>query len=103
MGEGRYRSLLCLAQVAVPNIDGSDGVRVEVLDPLDDRLEPGPLAEGLADPSIGVIMHAGRQDVALLRRGGGGGGGGGVGPPGAGRGGGAAPAGGPPAAPAGGA
>src|SRR3954469_14633222 len=68
MGEGRYRSLLCLVQVAVPNTDGSDGVRVEVLDPLDDRLDPGPLAEVLADPSIGIAMHAGRQDVALLRR-----------------------------------
>src|SRR3954447_23132401 len=68
MGEGRYRSLLCLVQVAVPNTDGSDGVRVEVLDPLDDRLDPAPLAEVLADPSIGIVMHAGRQDVALLRR-----------------------------------
>src|SRR3954469_6233650 len=68
MGEGRYRSLLCLVQVAVPNVDGSDGVRVEVLDPLDDRLDPAPLAEVLADPSIGIVMHAGRQDVALLRR-----------------------------------
>src|SRR3954469_8634919 len=67
MGEGRYRSLLCLVQIAVPNTDGSDGVRVEVLDPLDDRLEPGPLAEVLADPSIGVIRHAGLQDVALRR------------------------------------
>src|SRR4051794_41691339 len=82
MGEGRYRSLLCLVQVAVPNTDGSDGVRVEVLDPLDDRLEPGPLAEVLADPSIGVIMHAGRQDVALLRRGWGAAGGGVVRTPG---------------------
>ena len=65
MGEGRYRSLLCLVQVAVP--DG-DGVRVEVLDPLDDRLDPRPLAEVLGDPSIEVVLHAARQDVALLRR-----------------------------------
>ena len=68
MGEGRYRSLLCLVQVAVPDPERPGEVRVEVLDPLDDRLEPGPLAEVIADPSIGVVMHAGRQDVALLRR-----------------------------------
>src|SRR5438046_2349374 len=50
MGEGRYRSLLCLVQVAVPDPDRPGEVRVEVLDPLDDRLEPGPLAGVLADP-----------------------------------------------------
>jgi len=31
MGEGRYRALLCLIQIAV---ETPDGVRVEVLDPL---------------------------------------------------------------------
>src|SRR6185369_16864730 len=66
MGEGRYRALLCLVQVAVPNGDGS--VRVEVLDPLDDRLDPRPLAEVLGDPAIEIVLHAARQDVALLRR-----------------------------------
>jgi ribonuclease D len=68
MGEGRYRSLLCLVQVAVPDPERPGAVRVEVLDPLDERLEPGPLAEAIADPAIQVVMHAGRQDVALLRR-----------------------------------
>jgi ribonuclease D len=66
MGEGRYRPLLCLVQVAVEEEDG--GVRVEVLDPLEDSFDPGPLAEVLADPDVEVILHAGRQDVALLRR-----------------------------------
>ncbi|MDQ3676814.1 MAG: HRDC domain-containing protein [Actinomycetota bacterium] len=66
MGEGRYRTLLCLIQVAVP--DASGGVRIEVLDPLDDALDPAPLAAVLADPDIEIVMHAGRQDVALLRR-----------------------------------
>jgi ribonuclease D len=68
MGEGRYRSLLCLAQVAVPDAERDGGVRVEVLDPLDDRLDPSPLGDVLTDPEIQVVMHAGRQDVALLRR-----------------------------------
>jgi ribonuclease D len=65
MGEGRYRALLCLVQVAV---ETPDGVRVEVLDPLTTEFDPAPLAGVLADPAIEVILHAGRQDVALLRR-----------------------------------
>jgi ribonuclease D len=65
MGEGRYRTLLCLVQVSVPV---GDDVRVEVVDPLDDAVDPAPLAEVLADPDVEVIMHAARQDVALLRR-----------------------------------
>jgi ribonuclease D len=68
MGEGRYRALLCLVQVAVPDPERPGEVRVEVLDPLDDRLDPRPLADVLADPEIQIVMHAGRQDVALLRR-----------------------------------
>src|SRR3954467_714705 len=60
MPEGRYRPLLCLVQIAVAG-------EVAVLDPLD-RLPPGPLAEVLADPAIEIVLHAGRQDVAILRR-----------------------------------
>src|SRR3982750_1384388 len=66
MGEGRYRTLLCLVQVAV-EVPGED-VRIEVLDPLDGSLDPAPLAAVLADPHVEIVMHAGRQDVALLRR-----------------------------------
>src|SRR3954447_13333611 len=66
MGEGRYRALLCLVQVAVD--DGGEEGHVEVLDPLEGDLDPAPLAAVLADPGIEVVMHAGRQDVALLRR-----------------------------------
>jgi ribonuclease D len=65
MGEGRYRALLCLVQVAV-EVDGE--VQVELLDPLEHRFDPAPLAAVLADPEVEVVMHAGRQDVALLRR-----------------------------------
>ena len=64
MSEGRYRPLLCLIQLAVPNGDDS---RVEVVDPFDDPVVE-PLAEVLADPKVEVVMHAARQDVALLRR-----------------------------------
>jgi ribonuclease D len=66
MGEGRYRALLCLVQVAVET--PGDGVRVEVLDPLEDRFDPAPLAAVLADPDVQIVFHAGRQDVGLLRR-----------------------------------
>jgi ribonuclease D len=67
MGEGRYRPLLCLVQVAVE--DGSGGVDVTLLDPLTDGgIDFGPLADVLADPGVEIVLHAGRQDVALLRR-----------------------------------
>ena len=64
MSEGRYRPLLCLIQLAVPNGDGS---RVELVDPFDGPAVE-PLAEILADPEVEVVMHAARQDVAILRR-----------------------------------
>jgi ribonuclease D len=68
MAEGRYQALLCLVQVAVPTGDGDD-VEVAVLDPLaDGGFDHEPLAQMLADPAIEVVMHAGRQDVAILRR-----------------------------------
>ena len=51
---------------AVP--DGAGGVRVDVIDPLDATVDPGPVAAVLADPAVEVVMHAARQDVALLRR-----------------------------------
>jgi ribonuclease D len=66
MGEGRYRPLLCLVQVAVES--AGDEIRVAVLDPLERPFDPAPLADVLADPEIEVVFHAGRQDVALLRR-----------------------------------
>jgi len=66
MGEGRYRTLLCLIQLAVP--DGANAERIELLDPLEQDLDGAPLARILADPAIQTVVHAGRQDVALLRR-----------------------------------
>ena len=61
MPEGRYRPLLCLVQIVV-------GEEVAILDPLEAPLEAGPLAEVLADPAVEIVLHAGRQDVAILRR-----------------------------------
>jgi ribonuclease D len=69
VSERRYQALLCLAQVAVPDPEAPEGVRTEVLDPLaDDPPDPGPLARVLADPGVEVVVHAGRQDIAILRR-----------------------------------
>jgi ribonuclease D len=70
VSERRYQALLCLVQVAVPDPGGEGGVRTEVLDPLDDSnpFDPAPLAGVLADPAIEIVVHAGRQDVAILRR-----------------------------------
>jgi len=65
VGEGRYRTLLCLIQVVVEDDEGLD---IIVLDSLDERTPLEPLAELLADPEIEVVVHAGRQDIALLRR-----------------------------------
>jgi ribonuclease D len=67
VSERRYQAMLCLAQVAVPDPGGDGGVRTEVLDPLD-SLDPEPIARVLSDPGVEVVVHAGRQDVALLRR-----------------------------------
>jgi ribonuclease D len=66
MGEGRYQPLLCLAQIALD--DGEGGTEVIVLDPLTEEYDTEPLAEVLADPAVEIVLHAARQDVALLRR-----------------------------------
>jgi ribonuclease D len=77
MGEGRYRTLLCLIQLAVIGDDGTQ--RVELVDPLrESATNPtadaaadgwgAPLARALADRGVEIVVHAGRQDVALLRR-----------------------------------
>jgi ribonuclease D len=67
MGEGRYRTLLCLVQLATPQAAGR-AERIELLDPLEREADDSPLASILADPEVEVVVHAGRQDVALVRR-----------------------------------
>src|SRR3954469_22841242 len=62
MPEGRYRPLLCLVQIVV-------GTEIVLLDPIGGpEFDPAPLAACLADPGVEIVLHAGRQDVALLRR-----------------------------------
>src|SRR5665811_1546846 len=89
MGEGRYRTLLCLIQLAVADTlkgtpdgaqaGGSGGEQIEIVDPLAGGQREGlrakplgeagePLARVLEDAQIEVVVHAGRQDIALLRR-----------------------------------
>lgn len=68
MGEGRYRSLLCLVQVATDSADGGAPL-IALADPLSEPApDCQPLADLMTDPAIEVVMHAGRQDTALLRR-----------------------------------
>ena len=67
MSEGRYRALLCLVQVAVDNPAPGQAPLIYLIDSLTD-VDPGPLAELLGDPAFEIVLHAGRQDVAILRR-----------------------------------
>jgi ribonuclease D len=67
MSEGRYRALLCLVQVSVDNPEPRGDPLIYLIDGLGD-VDTRPLADLLADPSMEIILHAGRQDVAILRR-----------------------------------
>jgi ribonuclease D len=64
VSEGRYRALLCLVQVAV---DAPGGPHIEILDPIE-GFDHEPIAALLSDPEVQIVMHAGSQDVAILRR-----------------------------------
>jgi ribonuclease D len=67
MSEGRYHALLCVVQIVVDDPGSPDGIRIELIDALD-GIAVAPLAALLADPEIEVLLHAGRQDVAILKR-----------------------------------
>ncbi len=67
MSEGRYRALLCLVQVAVDAPEGDGEPLIYLIDSLT-GVDIGPLAALLVDPSMEIVLHAGRQDVAILRR-----------------------------------
>ncbi len=68
MSEGRYRALLCLTQVAVEDPSEPTGIRTILIDGLDQNVDTRPLADLLADPDVEIVVHAGRQDAAILRR-----------------------------------
>jgi ribonuclease D len=67
MSEGRYRALLCLVQIAVDSPDPGGEPLIYLIDSLTD-VDVRPLAALLADPDVETVLHAGRQDVAILRR-----------------------------------
>jgi ribonuclease D len=67
MSEGRYRALLCLVQVSVDNPEPGGDPIILLIDSLTD-VDITPLARLLGDPGFEVVLHAGRQDVAILRR-----------------------------------
>jgi ribonuclease D len=67
MSEGRYRALLCLVQIVVEAPEEPDATRILLIDGLD-SIDVSPIAAVLADPDVEVVLHAGRQDVAILRR-----------------------------------
>jgi ribonuclease D len=67
MGEGRYRTLLCLIQLAVDPA-AVEGEPTLLVDPLAEDFDGAGLAAVLRDREVEVVAHASRQDVALLRR-----------------------------------
>ena len=56
--ERTYRSRLCLVQIATPE-------SLSLIDPLAE-VDLAPVAELVAEPSVEVVVHAGRQDFELF-------------------------------------
>ena len=67
MSEGRYRALLCLVQIVVDDPATAADPTILLIDSLAD-VDISPLAALLGDPAVEIVLHAGRQDVAILRR-----------------------------------
>ena len=67
MSEGRYRALLCLVQIAVDDPGAGEYARrcSSTLSTASTRRR-SPRCWPI--PAIEVVLHAGRQDVAILRR-----------------------------------
>ena len=68
MSEGRYQALLCLVQISVDDPRPAAEPRIDADRPARGSVDVTPVAQLLADPAIEVVLHAGRQDVAILRR-----------------------------------
>ena len=58
MREKTYRAKLCLVQIA-------SGTSISIVDPLA-GVDFQPIADLLADPTVEVVVHAGRQDLELF-------------------------------------
>ena len=65
MSEGRYFPRLCLVQFAAAKPGGEPVVAT--IDALADE-DPGPLLAALTDPGVEVVVHAGRQDLAIVEQ-----------------------------------
>lgn len=65
MSEGRYFPRLCLVQFAAAEPGGEPVVAT--IDALADE-DPGPLLAALTDPGVEVVVHAGRQDLAIVEQ-----------------------------------
>ena len=57
-----------LPAAALPGADRGRRARRGARPARRQTFDPTPLAEVLADPAIEIVLHAGRQDVAILRR-----------------------------------
>jgi ribonuclease D len=68
MSEGRYRPLLCLVQVAVPRHEGAADSEIVLIDALAGDVQLAPIGSVLEESGIEIVVHAGRQDIAILRR-----------------------------------
>jgi ribonuclease D len=66
VAEGRYRPLLCLVALGVQ--DGGPEAATALIDPLERSPDPSQIAALLPDRSVEVVVHAGRQDLDILRR-----------------------------------
>jgi ribonuclease D len=64
MSERRYWPLLCVVALAV---ESNGGAEIAVVDALAAH-DPAPAVTLLRNPAVEVVLHAGMQDVALLRR-----------------------------------
>ena len=58
MRERTYRARLCLVQLATPD-------EIFILDPLEEE-DLSPIAAVVADPSVEIVVHAGRQDFEIF-------------------------------------
>ena len=68
MGEGRYRTLLCLIQLAVAEDTAGASDRARSTRSSED-VDAARSPTCSPTRQVEIVVHAGRQDIALLRRG----------------------------------